>query len=70
MQNYNEEEQVEDEHQMKQKYDQYFEAEGDEIINNLPEIDDEGSDSSDNTNPLPKLSPKKTKKQKVHGKSD
>jgi hypothetical protein len=39
---------------MKQKYDQYFEAEGDEIINNLPEIDDEGSDSSgtfDNTSP-------------------
>ena len=40
---------------MKQKYDQYFEAEGDDIIANLPEMDDEGSDSSgtfDNTSPI------------------
>jgi hypothetical protein len=54
MQNYNEDEQVEDDQYLKQKYEDYFKAGGDEIMDNLPGMDDEGSDSSgtfDNSSP-------------------
>ena len=39
-------EQIDDENFMKRKYDEYFESEGDEIVDNLVDVDDGSSDGS------------------------